>query len=111
LPTINKKRSFRPVSAGICPHRLKSDFLSLQAALVAAHKNEVWVIGGFDTDDPLATRVYSPAGKRWRLGPPLPFSMGWGAAAEVDGRLYIIGGGYHSHGHYIFHDRAFVLRD
>ena len=78
---------------------------------MAAHKNEVWVIGGFDTDDPLATRVYSPAGKRWRLGPPLPFSMGWGAAAEVDGRLYIIGGGYHSHGHYIFHDRAFVLRD
>lgn len=83
-----------------------------RAALVAAHKGEVWVMGGQDVENGLATWVYSPGTSRWRAGPELPLPMSWGAAVSLGGRLMIAGGACYApeHKYYIFWERAFALR-
>jgi hypothetical protein len=80
-----------------------------QAPLVAAHEGEVWVMGGFQCDE---TRCYAPLQRAWRTGPRLPTQQSWGAAAVLDGRLYIAGGAHRSeiHDRVIYDDRTWVLR-
>lgn len=82
---------------------------SLQAALVAAFAGEVWVMGGHLSR---ATWRYAPAEHCWRPGPPLPTVQSWGAAAVLEGRLYIAGGAHWSapHQRFAFDDRTYVLR-
>ena len=90
-----------------------------RAALTAAHAGEVWIMGGYDTDEPRGVHVYSPKSGKWRRGPDLPTPLGWGAAVEIGGKptaagkLIIAGGAYYSepHKYYIFTDRTLMLRD
>ena len=85
-----------------------------RAALVAANKGEVWVMGGQDVANELATWVYHPGKSQWRAGPDLPLPMSWGAAVSLGGRLVIAGGAGYAPEHdkyYIFWERAFALRE
>jgi N-acetylneuraminic acid mutarotase len=84
-----------------------------RAPLMAAHRGEIWIMGGYGTDEPRAVLVYSPKDGKWRRGPDLPTPLGWGAAVEIDGRLILAGGAYYSSEHkcYIFSDRTVVLRE
>ena len=84
-----------------------------RAALCAAHDGEVWLMGGWDTDLPGTSWIYSPDANGWRRGPDLPVPLGWGAAVEIDGNLIIAGGAFHSrrHGYFIFSDGVFMLRE
>jgi len=83
-----------------------------RAAGVAAHRGEIWVMGGADTDEGCGTWRYSPSEKSWQPGPPLPHNMTWTSATSFDDRLYIIGGATYSsqHGYFIFWDHAYALR-
>jgi len=97
----------------------KSDFPKLPddsvpvAALMASHKGELWVMGGYKTRTPRATWIYSLKHSAWRRGPDLPGERNWGAAVAVGGRLIIAGGAHYSrqHGYYVFTDTAYMLRD
>jgi hypothetical protein len=82
---------------------------SPQAALVAAFAGEVWVMGGHLSR---ATWRYTPAEHCWRPGPPLPTFQSWGAAAVLEGNLYVAGGAHWSEAHqrFVFDDRTYVLR-
>ncbi|MCC7261804.1 MAG: hypothetical protein IT369_04690 [Candidatus Latescibacteria bacterium] len=82
---------------------------SPQAAQVAAYAGEVWVMGGHLSH---ATWRYSPAEQCWRPGPALPTFQSWGAAAVLEGRLYLAGGAHWSalHERFVFDDRTYVLR-
>jgi len=84
-----------------------------RACLCAAHNGEVWVMGGYGTDEPRATWRYSPKDGKWRRGPDLPTPLGWGAAGELGGKLILAGGAYRSepHKYYIFTDRTLMLRE
>lgn len=80
-----------------------------QAALVAAYAGEVWVMGGHRSQ---ATWRYAPDERRWRPGPALPTWQSWGAAAVLEGQLYLAGGAHWSalHERFVFDDRTYVLR-
>jgi hypothetical protein len=85
-----------------------------RAALVAAHQDEIWVMGGQDIVNESATWVYHPGKSQWRAGPDLPAPMSWGAAVSLGGRLVIAGGAAYAPDHdkyYIFWERAFALRE
>lgn len=86
---------------------------SPRAALVAAHKGEVWVMGGRSTKTPKATMIFNPATGKWRSGPDMPAGKSWGAAASVDGRLIISGGAYRpdERNHFIFTDTTYELAE
>ncbi|MBN1346311.1 MAG: hypothetical protein JXQ73_26725 [Phycisphaerae bacterium] len=81
------------------------------APLTAVHNNEIWVMGGWGTNQPRAVFCYSPKTNAWRSGPDLPIPLGWAAAAEIDGNLVIAGGAYYSPEHraFIFSNRTFTL--
>jgi hypothetical protein len=83
------------------------------AAFCAAYKGEVWVMGGYRDKGatPGAVWRYRPKSREWRAGPTLPMPLCWGAAAEVGGKLIIAGGGFGSHGTYVFPNRAFRLKE
>ncbi|MDA0338197.1 MAG: hypothetical protein O2782_23755, partial [bacterium] len=80
-----------------------------QAPLVAAYADEVWMMGGLRC---AATRCYHPATRTWRDGPRLPTEQSWGAAAGLDGSLYITGGAHRCdmHDATIYDDRTWTLR-
>lgn len=59
---------------------------------MAAYRGEIWMMGGRDVANPTQCLIYNPAADSWRSGPALPFGLSWGAAAEVGGRLALIGG-------------------
>lgn len=82
------------------------------APLMAAHKGEIWVMGGWGTKHPTATQIYAPRRRRWRRGPDLPTPLGWAAAAELNGKLVIAGGAYYGpeHRSFLFTDTCWELR-
>ncbi len=111
------------------------------APLVAAHKGEVWMIGGYGDRivveelppasqpagaknppkprtvtkriplNPRATWHYNPKTRTWAAGPDLPGPRCWGAAVELNGHLYIAGGAYGLPGLFVFPTSVFMLRD
>lgn len=82
---------------------------SPQAAQVAVHGGQVWVMGGSRRRD---THVYDPRARTWRAGPDLPCDNSWGAAVDVGGTLIVAGGAHRSERHrtYVFDDRLWALR-
>jgi hypothetical protein len=83
---------------------------SPQAAQVAAHRGEVWVMGGSRRRD---TNIYNPVANTWRRGPDLPCDNSWGAAVDVGGTLIVAGGAHYSERHrtFLFDDRTWALRE
>ena len=77
-----------------------------RSAQVAAWRGEIWIMGGRDITDQAETRIFNPDKRTWRMGPPLPRPLAWGAAAAIDDHLIVTGGaagpGYN--------DQTFVLR-
>jgi len=84
-----------------------------RAVLITAYKGELWLIGGLDTSEPTAVRIFNPKTRSWRMGPSVPHPMAWGPAAVVGGKLIIAGGAYYSkpHKYFIFTDTAYELRE
>lgn len=82
------------------------------APLVTAYRDEIWVMGGWGTKEPRAVWCYAPDKRSWRRGPDLTTPLAWGAAAEIDGRLLIAGGAYHSKEHhgFVFTRAVWMLR-
>ena len=80
-----------------------------EAPLVAAYEDEVWMMGGLRCD---RTRCYNPVTRTWRDGPRLPTQQSWGAAAVLNGQLYITGGAHRSdmHNATMYDDRTWMLR-
>lgn len=67
--------------------------VALQELAAVAYRNEVWVVGGFEGLDVVATtRIYAPVTGTWREGPPLPAPRHHLALAVHDGDLYVFGG-------------------
>ena len=68
----------------------------LNAPAAVALGGRVWVLGGFEQQTNLPTarvEVYDPRTNRWRDGPPLPAPRGGEAAAVLDGKIHVLGGG------------------
>jgi N-acetylneuraminic acid mutarotase len=80
-----------------------------RAPLVTAYKGEVWMMRGLLSH---RTRCYYPGSQTWSSGPDLPTQQSWGAAAVLQGRLYITGGAHRSEKYEltVYDDRAWVLR-
>jgi len=83
-----------------------------RSSQVIGHQGEVWMLGGRETDQPLAAWHYNPATNTWQAGPDLPHETCWGAAADINGRLLLMGGAYYDapHAVYIFWDTAFEMK-
>ena len=81
-----------------------------QAAQVAAHNGEIWVMGGVRIK---RTFRYDPADGEWLPGPDLPTEQSWGSASDLNGRLVLAGGARWSefHQRYIFDDSAYMYRE
>ncbi len=63
------------------------------AYAIAAYRNRVYVIGGWDGQRYVDTVfVYDAAANRWTTGTPLPLARGFSAATALDGALYVVGG-------------------
>jgi N-acetylneuraminic acid mutarotase len=76
---------------------LEAPMLSPQgnAAVVAGDDGRIYVIGGFPsaTGASIATvEAYDPAGNHWSFRAPLPAPRGEARAAELGGRIYVLGG-------------------
>jgi hypothetical protein len=82
---------------------------SPQAALVAAYRDKIWVMGGSRLK---ASHRYNPASRQWLPAPDLPTDQSWGAAHALGDRLIIAGGAHWSETHqtYIYEDRSFLLK-
>jgi N-acetylneuraminic acid mutarotase len=68
----------------------------LNAPAAAALGERIYLIGGFDltTNVPVSqVRVLDTGSATWSDGPPLPAPRGGHAAAVLDGRIHVIGGG------------------
>ena len=66
------------------------------APAAVALGGRIWVLGGFEqqTNLPAArVEIYDPRTNRWRDGPPLPPPRGGEAAAILDGKIHVLGGG------------------
>lgn len=117
------------------------DVTGPSAPLCTAYKGEVWLFGGYGNREvveelppasqpagakgtpkprvvrkqvplnPLTTWHYNPKTRSWAAGPEMPTPRNWGAAAVLNGHLYIAGGAYGSHGYYIFPSSAFMMRE
>jgi N-acetylneuraminic acid mutarotase len=64
------------------------------AAATVTSNGEIYVFGGeapektFDN-----TEIYNPTTDSWSTGPPIPTARHGLAAADVGGKIYVIGGG------------------
>jgi N-acetylneuraminic acid mutarotase len=68
----------------------------LNAPAAAALENSIYVIGGFGTttNRPVTTvHRYDPVAKKWDTAAPLPAPRGGHAAAVLNGRIHVFGGG------------------
>ena len=68
----------------------------LNAPAAAAVGNVIYVIGGFGTTTnrpTVAVHAYDTVAKTWSHGPPLPAPRGGHAAAVLNGRIHVFGGG------------------
>jgi hypothetical protein len=59
---------------------------------MAAYRDEIWMMGGVDIQNPLQTLVFDPRSGLCRQGPPMPTALSWGGAAVVNDQLLVIGG-------------------
>jgi hypothetical protein len=73
--------------------KLKTGFPRFSYAGVAAHNNELWVVGGQDgngkRDEVL---VFNPKTNKWRDGPPLPEPISHAPLVSARDKLYLLGG-------------------
>ena len=68
----------------------------LNAPAAAAIGNSIYLIGGFGTttNRPVTTvHRYDTASKKWDMAAPLPAPRGGHAAAVLNGRIHVVGGG------------------
>jgi N-acetylneuraminic acid mutarotase len=68
----------------------------LNAAAAVALAGRIYLIGGFDTTTNVPTarvRVYDLQTRRWSEVAPLPQARGGHAAAVLDGKIHVVGGG------------------
>jgi N-acetylneuraminic acid mutarotase len=68
----------------------------LNAPAAVAIGSRIYLIGGFDTTTNVPTAqvlVYDTRARQWRTAAPLPRPRGGLAAAVLDGRIHVIGGG------------------
>jgi N-acetylneuraminic acid mutarotase len=68
----------------------------LNAPAAAAIGDRIYIIGGFETTTNVPTSdvlVYDTRTRAWSRGAPLPAPRGGHAAAVVDGKIHVIGGG------------------
>jgi DNA-binding CsgD family transcriptional regulator len=63
------------------------------AYAIAAYRNRVYVIGGWDGQRYVDTVfIYDAAANRWTTGAPLPLARGFSAAAALNAAIYVVGG-------------------
>ena len=66
---------------------------SFSAAGVAAHKGELWVVGGQDANGKRdEVRVFNPQTNKWRAGPKLPEGISHAPLVSTGDKLYLLGG-------------------
>lgn len=68
----------------------------LNAPAAVAIDDQIYVLGGFTTTTNIPTdevRIYDVGTREWSRGPSLPEPRGGHAAAVLDGRIHVIGGG------------------
>jgi len=58
---------------------------------IHASKGVIYTFGGMGTD---AVEIYDAKADRWTQKSPMPHNNWEQVAAEVDGRIYVIGGGF-----------------
>lgn len=66
------------------------------APAAVSFEGRIWLIGGFDTTSnvPVASvSLFDPTSGTWSEGPALPAPRGGHAAAVLDGRIHVLGGG------------------
>lgn len=81
--------------------------LQPRSCQMAAHRREIWLMGGRDVPAGDRTLIYDPGTGTWRMGPDLPRELAWGAAAELEGRLIVTGGAAGR----CYSNRTFILRE
>jgi predicted amidohydrolase YtcJ len=63
------------------------------SAGVAVVSDTIYVIGGWDNTDEIATvQIYSPTNDSWTTGTPMPTARSYLGAASLNGRIYAVGG-------------------
>ena len=80
---------------------------------VVSWRGEIWIIGGRDLADPTQVEIFEPGSGRWRLAPPIPEPLAWGAAAVVGDRIHVVGGAAGTRDParpFVFSNRTWVLR-
>jgi len=82
------------------------------APITAVCGGDIWVMGGWGTQEPRASFRYSHRDGTWTRCPDLPIPLAWGGAADMGGHLIVVGGAYYSEKHriFIFSDCAWALR-
>lgn len=78
-----------------------------RSSQVAVHAGRLWFVGGRGTPTETETFSYDGATDTWRAEAPAPRPCAWGAAASLNGRLYIHGGAIGR----CCSDRTFVLNE
>jgi PKD repeat protein/N-acetylneuraminic acid mutarotase len=67
---------------------------NLESSAMAVYNGKIYVFGGFLYDaEQNKTFIYDTAADAWTQGANLPTARYYGAAAEVGGKIYVIGGG------------------
>jgi len=73
--------------------KLKTEFQEFSLAGVAAHNNELWVVGGQDGNGKRnEVLVFNPKTNKWRDGPPLPKAISHAPLVSAGDKLYLLGG-------------------
>ena len=63
-----------------------------RSSQIAAHKGEIWIMGGRDIPSQSTTLIYNPKTGNSQRGPELPRELSWGAGFSLQGKLYLMGG-------------------
>jgi N-acetylneuraminic acid mutarotase len=66
--------------------------VKLRSPQITAYREDIWLLGGRDAADPLASYIYSPSKNEWSSGPRIPRELSWGAAGVINERLILAGG-------------------
>ncbi|WP_158499701.1 Kelch repeat-containing protein [Zobellia galactanivorans] len=66
--------------------------LKVRSPQVASINDEIWVMGGRDTNNQAGVQIYNLKNKQWKMGPDLPRELAWGVGFNLNGQLYVTGG-------------------